>query len=133
MASILTAPAASNPRSIQAHFDKAHKRALKELAVWFNKRCREEIESPKWAYPTNPKIRDIVATGRLRDSARIIMLPGGGFEVVWEADYSTDVHEGGTSPEGVRFPGRPWTRDPLAELPAMYAKLLAANLSKTKS
>jgi hypothetical protein len=120
-------------RSISQNFNKAHQQALKDLAVWFNQRCREEMNSPEWAYPTNPKIRDIVDTGRLRDSAVIRMLPSGGFEVTWEEDYSTEVHEGGTSPEGVRFFGRPWTRDPIKELPAMYAKLLGENLQRTKS
>lgn len=118
--------------SIAAHFDKAQKQTILDLAAWFNQRCREEMDSPEWAYPTNPKIRDIVDTGRLRDSARLHMLPTGGFEITWEADYASEVHEGGTSPEGVRFPGRPWTRDPIKELPAMYAKLLAENLKGAK-
>ena len=120
-------------RSISQDFDKAQRKTLNDLAVWFNQRCREEIDSPEWAYPTNPKIRDIVDTGRLRDSANLRMLPSGGFEITWEADHSTEVHEGGTSPEGVRFPGRPWTRDPIKELPAMYAKLLGENLQRMKS
>jgi len=120
-------------RSISADFVNAQRKTMADLAIWFNRRCREEMNSPEWAYPTNPKIRDIVDTGNLRDSARLRMLPGGGFDITWAADYATEVHEGGTSPEGVRFPGRPWTRDPLAELPAMYAKLLAENLQRTKS
>lgn len=121
---------AADPRSLQPAFARAQAQTLKDLSAWFNQRCREEIESEKWAYPTQPKIRDIVATGRLRDSARIVPLPGGGFTVVWEADYSTEVHEGGTTPEGERFPGRPWTQEPLKELPAKYAQLLAENLRK---
>ena len=120
-------------RTITQDFDKAQRQTLKDLAVWFNQRCREEMNSAEWAYPTKPKIRDIVDTGRLRDSANLRMLPSGGFEITWEADYSTEVHEGGTSPEGVRFPGRPWTRDPIKELPAMYAKLLGENLQRAKS
>lgn len=120
-------------RSISAELDRAQRKTLKDLADWFNQRCKEEMNSPEWKYPTNPKIRDIVDTGRLRDSANLRMLPSGGFEITWEADYSTEVHEGGTSPEGVRFPGRPWTRDPIKELPAMYAKLLGENIQRTKS
>jgi hypothetical protein len=120
-------------RSLSAELDRAQRKTLKDLANWFNQRCKEEMNSPEWKYPTNPKIRDIVDTGRLRDSAKLRMLPSGGFEITWEADYSTEVHEGGTSPEGVRFPGRPWTRDPIKELPAMYAKLLGENIQRTKS
>jgi hypothetical protein len=123
----------NNHRSIADDFEAAQARTIVELGEWFNERCRQEIESPEWTYPTNPKIRDIVSTGRLRDSAVLRLLPDGGFEITWEADYSTEVHEGGTSPEGVRFPGRPWTRDPIAELPAMYAQLLAKNLKAQKS
>ncbi len=120
-------------RPLADEFANAQQQTIKDLADWFNQRCREEIESPEWAYPTEPKIRDIVNSGRLRDSARLRLLASGGFEITWEADYATEVHEGGTSPEGARFPGRPWTRDPIKELPAMYAKLLAQNLQRTKS
>jgi len=115
--------------TISSRFEAAQQQTMTELAVWFNQRCREEMESEEWKYLTPPKVRDIVATGRLRDSAVITMLPGGSFEITWAVDYATEVHEGGYTPEGQRFLGRPWTRDPLNELPAMYAELLAKNLN----
>jgi len=114
--------------SLQASYDKAYQKTLKDLAEWFVQRCTEEIEAEKWPYLTQPKLRDIVASGRLRDSVRIVPKPGGGFEAVWEADYATEVHEGVTTPEGVAVLGRPWTEQPLKELPAQFAKRFKANL-----
>ena len=115
-------------KSLRAAYDKAYQKTLKDTAEWFVRRCTEEIEADKWPYLTQPKMRDIVASGRLRDSVRIIPLPSGAFDVVWEVDYATEVHEGVTTPEGVAVLPRPWTREPLKELPAMFAQLLAANI-----
>jgi hypothetical protein len=119
---------AAATKSLKAAYDKAYQKTLKDVAEWFVRRCTEEIEADKWPYLTQPKMRDIVASGRLRDSVRIIPRPGGAFDVVWEADYSTEVHEGVTTLAGVAVLARPWTREPLKELPAKFAELLQANI-----
>lgn len=105
-------------------FRDAHARAMNELQEWFVQRCTEEFNQDDWEYLTEPTIRDIVATGKLRDSLVIVQLPEGGFDAIWTADYAFDVHEGGTTLDGEKFLGRPWTRDVIAELPAKYTEFL---------
>lgn len=105
-------------------FRDAHARAMNELQEWFVQRCYEEFNQDDWEYLTEPKIRDIVNTGKLRDSLVLTPTADGGFEATWTADYAFDVHEGGTTLDGEKFLGRPWTRDIIAELPAQYAEFL---------
>ena len=98
----------------------AMKTALKATSERLSQRFREEIESPEWKYPTPPRVRDIVDTGNLRDSQVTTVKSDGSFEVQWTAPYAAQVHEGGVTTQGQRFPGRPWTRDPIAELPEIF-------------
>ena len=86
----------------------------------------------KWDYPTPPKVRDIVDTGRLRASQTRTVNPDGSVTFTWPVEYATQVHEGGVSPEGLRFPGRPWTRDPLAEAPAKFGQFLRNQLESQR-
>lgn len=109
----------------------AHVRAMQYLEDWFVARCEEEFNQVDWKYLTNPKIRDIVNTGKLRDNVRVTQLPQGSFEVQWYEDYAFDVHEGGTTFDGQKFLGRPWTRDPIAELPAKYAEFFQNALQQS--
>lgn len=108
--------------------DAAIKQAMKATGERLDTRFREEIESEEWKYPTPPKVRDIVDTGRLRDSQVSTITPEGAYEVRWTADYAQQVHEGGVTTSGQRFPGRPWTRDPIAELPEIFSEELAESL-----
>lgn len=108
----------------------AYEGANKQLAKWLDNRFREEIEAEKWPYPTEPKVRDIVNTGRLKNSQSYSQSSDGSITFTWSAPYATQVHEGGTTLEGVRFPGRPWTRAPLAELPAQAQKLFSEELRR---
>lgn len=107
----------------------AIKTAMKRTSQRFADRCTEEIQSKEWPYPTTPKIRDIVDTGRLRDS-QVVTETATGFQVRWTAPYADSVHEGGTTLKGERFPGRPWTRDAVAELPTMFGQELGRALKQ---
>lgn len=118
--------AAKGPLS--SALDAAIKVAMNKTAARLDTRFREEIESEEWNYPTEPKVRDIVDTGRLRDSQTSTVTPEGGYEVKWQTPYATQVHEGGVTTSGQRFPGRPWTRDPIAELPEIFGEELGAAL-----
>ena len=111
--------------SLAAQFKADRKRLSTDLAAWLDTRFREEITSAKWAFPTPPQVRDIVESGRLRDSQKHTVSPEGVITFEWTAPYATEVHEGGVGLNGGRFPGRPWTRDPLAELPTKVAQLMA--------
>jgi hypothetical protein len=123
----------SNPRSLEASMQKAHKRAMEMLADWFNNRCKEEIKSDKWKWPTDPKVRDIVNSGRLVNSQTLRRLPDGSFEVDWPVPYAQEVITGGVSPESGRFPARDFTAEPLRELPSMYAHFLKIALREQSS
>ncbi|MGA1023297.1 MAG: hypothetical protein ACO3S8_01165 [Aquiluna sp.] len=47
----------------------------------------------------------------------------------WPVEYAAQVHEGGVSPTGLRFPGRRWTKVPLEEAPAQFDRFLRNALS----
>lgn len=110
-------------------FDKFSKaiqsQMTQELAERLDKRFREEISAPKWDYPTPPQLRDIVDSGRLRDSQDYTVSPDGEITFTWSAPYAEQVHEGGVALTGQRFPGRPWTQEVLEdELPVMVKEIM---------
>ena len=104
--------------------------ATKHLSEWLDTRFTQEISAVKWDYPTPPQVRDIVDTGRLRASQTRTVNPDGSVTFTWPVEYATQVHEGGVSPTGQRFPGRPWTRAPLAKAPAFFGQLLREELRR---
>jgi hypothetical protein len=108
----------------------AIKVALENTAARLDTRFQEEFNQADWKYPTEPKVRDIVDTGRLRDSQQLTLSPEGAATFTWSAPYATQVHEGGVTTDGVRFPGRPWTRDPIAELPTIFGEELGSALQR---
>jgi hypothetical protein len=108
----------------------AIKVAMEATAKRLDTRFREEFDSVEWKYPTKPTVRDIVDTGRLRDSQRLSLSPEGAATFTWSTPYATQVHEGGVTTQGTRFPGRPWTRDPIAELPTIFGEELGNALSR---
>lgn len=118
-------------RLLSDRMKDAHVRAMQYLQEWFVARCEEEFNQADWKFNTEPKVRDIVDTGRLRDSVVVRRFPDGTFEVTWATDYAFDVHEGGTNLDGTKFPGRPWTRDPIAELPQKYSEFFTNALHQS--
>lgn len=88
-----------------------------------------EISAVKWPYPTPPQVRDVVDTGRLRASQTATPTPDG-VEFTWPTEYAMQVHEGGVGLDGRPFPGRPWTQEPLKQLPEQFGKLMAEELRK---
>lgn len=115
-------------RRLTPQLQEAVNTATKQLGEWLDARFTQEISSVKWDYPTPPKVRDIVDTGRLRASQTRTVNADGSVTFTWPVEYATQVHEGGVSLNGERFPGRPWTRDPLAEAPAKFGQLLRNQL-----
>lgn len=109
--------------SLAAQHRTDRTRVSQDLAAWLETRFREEITASKWPYPTPPQVRDIVASGRLRDSQKVTVTPEGDITAEWTAPYAAEVHEGGVAITGERFPGRPWTRDPMRELPTKLIEL----------
>lgn len=115
---------------LSAAFRAAVKAAMEQTAARLDTRFREEFDQADWKYPTEPKVRDIVDTGRLRDSQQLTISPEGEATFSWSAPYATEVHEGGVTLDGTRFPGRPWTRDPIAELPEIFGEELGQALGR---
>lgn len=94
--------------------EKAVDKAVSQLNSWLDQSFTKEISAVKWAYPTPPKVRDIVDTGRLRASQTRVENSDGSVSFSWPVEYATQVHEGGVDTTTRQpFPGRPWTKAPL--------------------
>jgi hypothetical protein len=109
-------------RPLDAQLRAATAQAMQQLATWLDTRFTAEISAAKWDYPTPPEVRDIVDTGRLRASQTRSVEPDGSVTFTWPVEYAAQVHEGGVATTGLRFPGRPWTKAPLEEAPAQFAR-----------
>ena len=116
-------------RPLDAQLKAAIAKATQQLSRWLDARFTAEISAPKWDYPTPPQVRDIVDTGRLRASQTRTVNSDGSVTFTWPVEYAAQVHEGGVSPTGLRFPGRPWTKTPLEEAPAQFDRFLRNALS----
>ena len=114
--------------SLSAELKAATTQAMQQLSTWLDGRFTEEITSTKWPYPTPPKVRDIVDTGRLRASQTRSVNADGSVTFTWPVDYAQQVHEGGVAITGMRFPGRPWTKVPLEEASDKFGKYLRSAL-----
>jgi len=109
-------------RPLDAQLRAATAQAMQQIATWLDTRFTAEISAAKWDYPTPPQVRDIVDTGRLRASQTRSVEPDGSVTFTWPVEYAAQVHEGGVATTGLRFPGRPWTKAPLEEAPAQFAR-----------
>jgi hypothetical protein len=120
----------AQPKRIPSIVQEAVQAATKRLSEVLDVQFTNEISAVKWDYPTPPSVRDIVDTGRLRASQTRTINPDGSVTFTWPVEYATQVHEGGVGLNGQRFPGRPWTRTPLAEAPETFATLLRDELRR---
>lgn len=114
---------------LDEQLDAAVQTATSQLLDWLDTRFTEEISAVKWKYPTPPRVRDIVDTGRLRASQTRINVDANSATFVWPVEYAGQVHEGGVSTEThQRFPGRPWTHAPLEEAGPKFGEFLRTAL-----
>lgn len=112
--------------ALDLELEAASREAMRQLSTWLDNRFTQEISASKWSYPTPPQVRDIVDSGRLRASQTRVVNADGSVTFTWPVEYSTQVHEGGVSVSGDRFPGRAWTKEPLDEASTKYGELLRA-------
>ena len=119
---------ARSQRQLDQALQAAKAQAIRQLGTWLDARFTEEISAVKWPYPTPPKVRDIVDTGRLRASQTRVVNSDGSVTFTWPTEYAQQVHDGGVATTGLRFPGRPWTKAPLEEAPAKFGELLRTAL-----
>jgi hypothetical protein len=113
-------------RKLDKQLEAAVTTALRQTSLYLDARFTEEISAVKWDFPSPPQVRDIVDTGRLRASQTREQNSDGTVTFTWPVEYATEVHEGGVGLNGQRFPGRPWTKAPLEELPAKFGQYLKA-------
>lgn len=107
--------------------NRAVQTALRQSTIWLDQQFTAEISAVKWAFPTPPQVRDIVDTGRLRASqTREERVDGVSF--TWPVPYAMQVHEGGVTFNGLAFPGRPWTQEPLRKYPTVFGNFFAQAL-----
>ena len=110
--------------ALDFRIDDALQEAWQDLSAYMARKFTNEITEEKWAWPTEPVVRDIVDTGNLRRSLRITNGLGERnletfFE--WTAPYATAVHDGAvfkaTDAEGnaKSLTARPWTRPVLRD------------------
>lgn len=119
-------------KRLSKRIEEATAAAVRDLSVWLDDRFTEEISAVKWSYPTPPQVRDIVDTGRLRASQTRVVNGDGSVTFTWPVEYATQVHEGGVSTEGLRFPGRPWTKAPLNEAGTKFGEFLRRNMEESQ-
>lgn len=115
-------------RQLSQTLETAKSLAMRQLGTWLDTRFTAEISAAKWSYPTPPKVRDIVDSGRLRASQTRVVNSDGSVTFTWPVEYAQQVHEGGVATTGLRFPGRPWTKAPLEEAPSKFGELLRTAL-----
>lgn len=109
----------------------AAREALEETGQILERRFAEEITSPKWGWPNPPSPRDIVDTGELRGSyeRETQSAPTYVRQIhTWLAPHALLVHEGYTHRNGKSYPGRPWTKRPMAEAKDILLRLWKARL-----
>lgn len=126
------APSSKPERSIDSLLSEAVAEATERLSLWLDTQFTAEISAVKWEYPTPPKVRDIVDTGRLRASQTRTVAADGSVIFTWPVDYAAQVHEGGVDTRGRRFPGRPWTKVPMTAAPAKFGEFLRAAMEEQK-
>lgn len=119
-------------RKLDKQLEAAVQKALRQTSLYLDARFTEEISAVKWEFPTPPQVRDIVDTGRLRASQTREQQSDGTVTFTWPVEYATEVHEGGVGLNGQRFPGRPWTKAPLEELPTKFGQYLKAAIEEQR-
>ena len=121
--------ARNQPPDIERILEESAAATFKRATLWIDGRFTEEISANKWNWDDG-STRDIVDQGRLRASQTRRENSDGSVDFTWPVEYANVVHVGGTRRNGVRFPGRPWTQAPLAELPEQMARLHADELRR---
>lgn len=117
-------------RPLSSELAAAVRAATEQLSQVLDTQFTAEISAVKWDYPTPPKVRDIVDTGRLRASQTRTVNTDGSVTFTWPVEYANQVHEGGVALNGQRFPGRPWTAAPLEQAPTLFGQLLTRELER---
>lgn len=101
--------------------------AFGEANELFGRHATEEITAPKWP----PDQRDIVDSGNLRDSY-VPTAGRGEYEHAWPVEYAMAQHEGAQLAGGSSIPAKPWTKEPLEQLPEDFDRLAVQKLERIR-
>ena len=97
---------------LEKQIKKAHIKAVRLMAEEFSKALDNAMESSVWDWKGDT--RDIIDTGELKKSKKVIVDSDGDIHVFYGTDYAAIVHYGGYFyPYGNQnaktfYPGRPW-------------------------
>lgn len=106
---------------------------FKETNELLGRNMQKQITDNKWSWPSSPSPRDIVDTGRLRQSYQ--PFPQGlAYEHSYNVEYALAVHEGAMLANGGSLPARPWIRVALREFgfAKVFEKLAQAKLDRIR-
>lgn len=91
---------------------KAHAFAVRAVRKQLETALDEAMDSPVWNWINDT--RDIVDTGALKASRKVIIDSDNDIHIIYNEDYAAIVHYGGYSPvfgdpsKTYYYPGRPW-------------------------
>lgn len=128
-----------------SYLDDAVDRAFKRLVTEFKNLQIEQLETVKWSWYRNTKRqsgqvvgspRDIVDTGKLRDSLNITDVNDSHVRYKYDEEYAGLVHQGfdgiGKAGSPENYPARPWVTTTVDEndLLVIFTGYLAEELSR---
>jgi len=115
----------SNRKAVEKQLDAAFDSTIE----YYFKALRAVIQVDRsWSgFEKNP-YRDIVLSGEFRDSQGKEKISKMAWNIFWLASYSVYIRYGGVTPQGVRFPPRPFEEIALQEvdLTEFFIKAFAA-------
>jgi hypothetical protein len=90
---------------------------------------RKAITDPIWDWPRGESPRDIVDTGRLRNSQIMVRLGNRRAMYTWRVPYASIVRNGAVLRNGTVIPARKWDELAInrAELPEVFAQSFKIN------
>jgi hypothetical protein len=103
----------SNRKSVDKQLDAA----FDSMIEYYFKALRAVVTiSRNWSgFEKNP-FRDVVESGKFRDSQGKEKLGRMAWNIFWLAEYAQYIRYGGTTPQGISFPGRAFEEVALAEV-----------------
>lgn len=97
-------------RNIQAAADKA----FRDMTLIMDGAFKKALTDPVYPWPKGESPRDVVDTGRLRDS-QIYQFSQGTAVYSWPLEYGAAVHNGYITRGRTAMPARAWTDKALAK------------------
>lgn len=120
---------------------KSLDRVFEKAMDWADNNFQEEIEAVKWTWPNETvrsdgsragTTRDIIDTAGLKQSQRRENQGPNTVDFVWTGGngkaYALEVHEGYTTKNNQRLPGRPFTDAAIFRLEDIVGALIAEEL-----